>query len=242
MTGPEVTRAAWLAARKELLVREKAHMRARDELAAARRALPRVRVDTAYHFDSQDGRVSLSDLFAGRRQLAVYHFMFGADWTEGCKSCSFWADNLDGTQAHLARRDTSLVLVSTAPLARLLAYRDRMGWSLPWVSAGKSEFNRDFGVTFTGDELSSGEFTYNYVKGGFGGTEAPGLSCFLRGEDGAIYHSYSTYARGLDHFNGAYQLLDLTPLGRQEDHYSYPMEWLRRRDEYLQAEDTGNAA
>lgn len=158
--------------------------------------------------------------------------MFGADWEAGCKSCSFWADNLNGVQDHLAHRDTALVLVSTAPLDTLLAFRKRMGWSLPWVSAGDNGFNHDFAVTFSADELESGDFTYNYKKGGFSGNEAPGLSCFVRGDDGAVYHSYSAYGRGLDHFNGAYQLLDLTPHGRHEDELDYTMAWLRLHDEY----------
>lgn len=226
------SREEWLKARKALLDREKEHTKARDALAAERRALPWVRIDNPYLFDTETGEKTLADLFGDHRQLVVYHFMYGADWEAGCKSCSFWADNLNGTEAHLAHRDTAMVLVSTAPLDRLLKYRDRMGWTIPWVSSGRSSFNSDFGVTFSDEELDSGDFTYNYRKGGFGGTEAPGMSAFVRGENGAIYHSYSCFARGLDHFNGTYQLLDLTPLGRHEDDLNYTMEWLRRRDEY----------
>jgi len=221
----------WLKARQALLEKEKAHTKARDALAAQRRALPWVRVGERYLFDTETGEKTLADLFGNLRQLVVYHFMYGTDWEAGCKSCSYWADNLNGTEAHLAHRDTALVLASTAPLEKLIAYRERMGWTIPWVSSGRSSFNTDFGVTFSEKQLESGDFTYNYREDAFTGSEAPGMSAFIRGDDGTVYHSYSSYGRGLDHFNGAYQLLDLTPLGRHEDDLSYTMEWLRRRDE-----------
>jgi len=228
---PVATREDWLEARRALLAAEKAHTKERDALAEQRRALPWVHVEKPYEFDGPDGRETLSDLFAGRSQLAVYHFMYGKDWEAGCPSCSYWADNLNGVQDHLAHRDTTLVLASTAPLATLDVYKARMGWSLKWVSSGASDFNADFGVTFTPEQLESKEFHYNYKPGGFGGPEAPGLSMFIK-QDGQVYHSYSTYGRGLDHFNGAYQLLDLTAKGRDEGDLSFTMAWLKRHDEY----------
>ena len=224
-------RETWRAARLALLKREKAHTRERDALAAARRALPRIPVDTEYWFTGPDGPVTLGDLFGPHSQLAVYHFMFGPDWDEGCPSCSFWVDNLDGVAPHLAQRDTALVLVSQAGFGKLDAYRRRMGWSLPWLSSAGTTFNHDFDVSFTPEELETKSYSYNFNPGGPTGPEAPGLSTFLK-EDGRIWHCYSTYARGLDHFNGAYQLLDLMPKGRDEADLPYTMSWLKRRDQY----------
>lgn len=226
------TREDWLTARIALLEREKAHMKAGDELAAARRALPRVKVGKDYRFQTETGPASLGDLFGGHGQLAVYHFMFGPDWEAGCPSCSFWIDNLNGIGPHLAQRDVRLVLISHAPLDKLLAYRKRMGWQLPWVSSHGSDFNRDWNVSFTPEEIESKDFTYNYRKGAFGVTEAPGFSAFVRDDDGTVYHTYSTFARGLEHFNGAYQLLDLMPRGRDEGALPYAQAWVKRRDEY----------
>jgi len=225
-----VDRETWLAARGELLKREKVLTRERDALSAARRDLPLVRVDTDYVFETERGTETLADLFRGRGQLIVYHFMFGADWEEGCKSCSFWMDNFDGIDAHLAARDVSFVAVSTAALDTLLAYRSRMGWRFDWVSSGDGPFNRDFGVTFPGRDPGPTN-GYNYTGRVFG-EEMPGVSIFRRFADGSIGHSYSTYGRGLDILNGAYHLLDLTPKGRDEDGLDYTMEWLRRRDQY----------
>ena len=211
------------AARLELLEMEKAHMRAGDELARRRRELPWIPVERSYDFATEHGRRSLGDLFGDASQLVVYHFMFGPDWSEGCPSCSFWADNFDGLGAHLAARDVSFVAASSAPLDRLLAYRDRMGWSFPWVSTAGSTFDRDFEVT--------GSHRYNYRATAAPISESPGLSVFgLR--DGAVHHTYSTYGRGLEVFNGAYQLLDLTPHGRDEDGLPWTMAWLRRHDQY----------
>ena len=221
-----VSESDWMAARKALLDDEKALTRARDALSARRRALPVVRIDKDYRFAAEDGEKGLADLFAGQRQLIVYHFMFGADWSQGCPSCSFWIDNFDGIAVHLAARDTTLVAVSKGPLDALLAYRQRMGWQMPWVSAGDSGFNEDFRVSFAGDPPHD----YNFGTQRFGGSEAPGISVFLSGEDGAVLHSYSTYSRGLDMLNCAYHLLDLTPLGRNESDGS--MRWLRRHDRY----------
>lgn len=206
-------RETWRTARLALLEREKAHMRERDALAAERRALPRVRVTADYRFQENGRELELADLFGPHSQLAVYHFMFGPDWDAGCPSCSFWIDNLNGVEQHLAHRDTALVLVASAPWDTLEAYRRRMGWSVRWVSSEGSAFNRDFHVTFTAEELEAGSHEYNFKKAGFGGQEAPGFSTFERDSEGAIFHSYSAYGRGLDNINGAYQLLDLMPKG-----------------------------
>jgi len=231
MTDAE-TKQDHLTDRLALLEREKAHLRERDALAAARRALPAVPVLNDYSFEGPDGEESLSELFAGRSQLAVYHFMFGADWEAGCPSCSFWIDGLNGIETHLAHRDTTLVLVSTAPYETLDAYRSRMGWKLKWVSTAGSSFNHDFNVSFTEAELSAGTQVYNYCQGGFSGPEAPGFSAFRRDPDGSVFHTYSTYARGLESFNAAYQVLDLMPRGRDEQALSFTMSWVHRHDEY----------
>ena len=225
-----VSRDTWLQARKKLLQDEKEFNQTRDALSAARRDLPLVNIDKPYMFDTERGQESLGDLFKGQRQLIVYHFMFGADWEEGCPSCSFWMDNFNGAEPHLAARDTSLVLASTAPLDKLLAYRKRLGWQMDWVSSGGSDFNQDFGVTFPGSEPGP-TGGYNYRDQVFG-EEMPGLSVFERFDDGAIGHSYSTYGRGLDMLNGTYHLLDLTPMGRNEAELDYPQAWVRRHDQY----------
>ena len=219
----------WRAARLALLEKEKAFTRASDALSAARRALPWEKVATDYVFEGARGSVTLADLFRGRSQLIVYHFMFGPDWDAGCKSCSFWADNFDPTVVHLRARDTNLVAISRAPYQRLAAYRERMGWSFEWVSAHGNSFNRDFAVSFPEHETQGNN--YNFGTQHFGGEEAPGISVFAR-ENGALFHTYSTYARGLDMLNGAYHLLDLVPKGRDEAGLSFTMEWVRRHDEY----------
>ena len=226
-----VSKQDWTAARLALLAKEKAFTRQRDELSAARRALPWEKVETNYAFDSERGSVSFADLFAGRGQLLVYHFMFGPDWEAGCKSCSFWADNFERIVVHLNHRDVSLVLISRAPLERLLAYKQRMGWTFDWVSSLGNAFNHDFAVSFTKDELAKGEKNYNFGTQQAYGEESPGISVFAK-DDGAIYRTYSTFSRGLDMLNGAYHLLDLVPKGRDEEGLSYGMEWLHRRDEY----------
>ncbi len=232
MTQQITDRDTWLAARLELLQEEKALQGARDELARKRRALPRVLVERDYVFEGESGPAKFPDLFFGCSQLIVYHFMFHPDWSEGCKSCSFWADNYDRSRVHLRARDVSLVATSSAPLEKLLAYRSRLGWSFPWFSSGKSKFNSDFNVTFTPDEITSGDVVYNYRKNNFGGPEAPGISVFERDKDDAIFHTYSTYSRGLDPYNATYQLLDIAPKGRNEDDLPYSMDWVRRNDEY----------
>ena len=224
-----VSRKDWLESRISLLDKEKELTRLRDELAAERRRLPWVLIDGDYEFRGPDGRQTLLDLFEGRRQVLVYHFMFGPAWEEGCPSCSFWADNFNGTDVHLAHRDTTLVAVSNTSLDKIDAYRERMGWTFKWVSSLGTNFNRDFFVTFTEDQVERGETYYNYRMTKFPATEAPGVSAFYR-DHGAVYHTYSTYARGLDALNGAYAMLDLTALGRHED--GKGMAWLRRRDRY----------
>lgn len=223
------TEQEWRNARLSLLRREKDLNRQRDELAAERRRLPWVPVTKEYAFDGPDGRVSLADLFAGRSQLVVYHFMFGPDWGEGCPSCSFWADSFDGTQVHLRHRDVSLVAVSRAPYAKLAAYRRRMGWSFPWYSSSPGDFNLDYHVSF--DPGQDGA-EYNYAPLGQQTDELPGMSVFARDESGRILHTYSAYARGLDPLNTAYQILDLTPKGRDEQALEYTMAWLHRHDQY----------
>jgi predicted dithiol-disulfide oxidoreductase (DUF899 family) len=230
-----VSRAEWRTERLALLAEEKALDRARDALAARRRALPVVEVARDYRFADESGEVGLAGLFGGLRQLVVYHFMFGPDWAEGCPSCSFWADNFDGIDVHLRARDTALVAVSKAPLDRLLAYRKRMGWRFRWVSAGDCGFNEDYNVSFPpGSE--GGE--YNFRPRRHSGSELPGISVFLR--DGErVFHSYSTYARGLDMLNGAYHFLDLTPKGRDEAGLPWSMAWVRRHDRYVAAEAPG---
>jgi predicted dithiol-disulfide oxidoreductase (DUF899 family) len=228
-THPVVSHEAWLEASRDFLAKEKEFTRLRDELSRQRRELPWERVDKPYEFDTAEGRVVLADLFGGHSQLLVYHLMFGPDWTEACKSCSFWADNFNGIDVHLAHRDTALVAVSRAPLAALEAYRRRMGWTFRWVSSGGSDFNFDFKVSSRPGEAA---LDYNFGTMQVGPGEMPGFSAFRRGEDGAIYRTYSTYARGVDMLNGAYQLLDLTSKGRDEDGLSFTMEWVRRRDQY----------
>jgi len=222
----------WIAARRQHLGREKELTRLRDELSQERRDLPWVRVDKAYVFDGPSGPVSLADLFEGRSQLIVQHFMFDPSWAEGCKSCSFWVDNFDGVVVHLNHRDVSFALVSRAPVAALEAYRKRMGWSVRWVSSLRTDFNRDFHVSFTPAELEPGQTYYNYAMGSFPSPEAPGISVFYRDGDGVVYHTYSCYARGLDMLNGAYHLLDLVPKGRDEAGLPSSMEWLRHHDRY----------
>ena len=230
MTTPRiVSQEEWLKARKAFLAKEKEFTRARDELARQRRELPWVKVEKPYTFDAAEGRVSLGDLFGGKGQLLIYHFMMGPDWEEGCPNCSFWADNYNGVDVHLAHRDTALVAVSRAPLARIDAYKKRMGWTFRWVSSVGSDFNFDYDASFKPDEEG---LRYNFGTIKPFGEETPGISAFRRGDGGAIYHTYSTYARGLDMLNGAYHLLDLTAKGRDEQELPWPMAWVKRHDRY----------
>lgn len=221
----------WLAARKDLLAREKAFTRDRDALSAARRNLPWLRVETDYRFDTTEGAASLRDLFGPHSQLLIKHFMFGDGWEEGCPSCSFWADCFDGLDVHLAQRDIAFVVVSSAPLEALQAYRARMGWRFRWVSCAGNGFNRDMDVSFTQEMLDSGAAVYNYAPKGFPSTEAPGVTAWARDGE-VVYHTYGTFGRGLDALNSAYQLMDLTAKGRDEGTLPWPMAWLRRRDQY----------
>jgi len=220
----------WLDARVRLLEREKELTRLHDEVGRERRALPWVPVTADYQFSGPARQASLADLFDGRSQLLVYHFMFGPDWDEGCPSCSFWADSFDGVGIHLAHRDVTFVAVSRAPSQKLDAYQRRMGWSFPWYSSENSTFNFDYGVSFTPEQQEQGD-TYNFAADKQPGDERHGLSAFVK-EEGTIYHTYSTYARGADVFNAAYQLLDLAPRGRDEEGLEWTMAWLRRHDQY----------
>ena len=212
-----VSRQEWLAARQVHLAEEKAFDRQRDALSRQRRALLWVKLDKEYVFQGVGGPESLADLFDPHGQLIVYHFMFHPDWEAGCKSCSFWADNYNGVTAHLGARDVSLAAVSRAPLDKLTAFRERMGWTFKWVSSLDCDFNYDFHVSFTDEEMARGEMEYNYRMTNFPVPEAPGISVFCRDDRGVIFHTYSTFARGLDKVNGAYHLLDITPNGRDED-------------------------
>lgn len=226
-----VSQEEWTTARKKLLNDEKDFTRRRDQLSEQRRELPWVKVEKNYVFESPDGSQTLADLFGEHSQLIVYHFMFDPEWSQGCKSCSFLADHYNPAVIHLQHRDVSLVTVSRAPLEKLLAFRERMGWSFPWVSSFKNDFNRDFGVSFTPQELDSELTIYNYVSKPYPITELPGLSVFFKDDDGSIYHTYSTYARGLDIFITTYNLLDTAPKGRDEEEFP-GMSWLRHHDRY----------
>jgi predicted dithiol-disulfide oxidoreductase (DUF899 family) len=221
----------WLSARKALLAEEKAFTRARDALSAKRRELPWVRIDKPYCFQGPAGTLSLGDLFGPRHQLIVQHFMFAPEWEKPCKSCSFWADGYNGIVAHLAQRDTAFVAVSRAPIEKLEARKRLMGWTFPWVSSGDGKFNYDFSVSFRDEDVASGAATYNYAPTAGSMKDLPGMSAFVKA-DGAVYHAYSCFARGLDLLNAAYNYLDLTPLGRQEEGLPYPMSWVKLRDEY----------
>lgn len=224
------TREEWLAARLALLEKEKAHSRARDELTRERQALPWVKIEKEYSFDSPEGRVTLAELFGDKSQLIVQHFMFDPEWDQGCKSCSFMADHMDRAVVHIAHRDTAYAAVSRAPLEKLVQFKKRMGWRFRWVSSGKSDFNQDFNVSFTDEELKEHRVNYNFRKGiTFSGREAPGISAFAKDNGGAVYHTYSVYERGLEKVIGAYDLLDMVPKGRDE---KSPMDWLRLKDQY----------
>ncbi len=224
-------RETWLAARLALLRDEKEHTRARERLAARRRALPWVKITAPYVFASPAGPVTLSELFGPYRQLVVYHFMFGPGWEQGCKSCSFVADHLAPAEVHLRARDVAFAAISHAPLEQLAPFHARMGWTFPWVSAHGSTFNQDFGVSFTAADVEQGKVRYNYVQQDFPCDEAPGLSVFAKDDLGDVYHTYSTYGRGLESLIGAYAVLDLTPAGRNEDPDA-PMSWVRHHDRY----------
>lgn len=225
-----VSKQEWLAARKSFLRKEKEFTRLRDQLSAERRALPWVKVENEYVFDSPEGKQNLSDLFNSKSQLIIYHFMLGPDWDEGCPSCSFWADNFNGIDIHLAHRDISFLCVSRADIKQIEAYKKRMGWEFNWVSSLNNTFNYDYGVSFTAEEKEVNEVTYNYLKQPYFIDELAGTSVFIKDEQANIFHTYSTYSRGLDILNGAYNYMDLTPKGRDEG--DGIMHWLRRHDQY----------
>jgi len=227
-----VSEAEWLVARRDLLTREKELTRLRDEVSRHRRELPWVKVDKKYVFDGPDGNETLVDLFDGRSQLIVYHFMLGPGWEEGCKSCSYLADHFDGANRHLPHRDVSFVVVSRAPLPEIQAYQKRMGWRFKWLSSHSNDFNFDYHVSATEEEKAKDRMYYNYEKRKWANEEMPGLSVFCKDENGDVFHTYSTYGRGLDILIGTYNFLDLVPKGRDEDHLDFTMEWVRRHDEY----------
>ncbi|MDB6145292.1 MAG: hypothetical protein JWP80_4336 [Pseudomonas sp.] len=239
-TQPKVvSRDEWLAARKQLLAREKAFSHERDQLSAERRTLPWVKIDKDYRFEGPNGELTLAELFGNNSQLVVYHFMFGAGWKEGCHGCSFLADHFDGANLHLAHHDISLVVVSHAPFAEFQAFKRRMDWQFDWVSSAGSDFNADFGVSATREEIEAGNVTYNYEPSKDPGEEMPGMSVFYKNAAGEIFHTYSTYARGLDILLGTYNFLDFTPKGRNEEG---TMDWIRHHDRYEGAAATGDSS
>jgi predicted dithiol-disulfide oxidoreductase (DUF899 family) len=231
-----VSPAEWTAARKELLRKEKELTRLRDELSRQRRELPWEKVEKQYVFEGPKGKQSLADLFGKRSQLIVYHFMFGPGWKEGCPSCSFLADGFDGVTVHLAHRDVSFSAISRAPMAEIETFKKRMGWRFPWVSSFGNEFNRDYHVSFSKEEMAKGKVEYNYEMGEFPAEEAPGASVFYKNPAGEIFHTYSSYARGLDAMIGTYNWLDLAPKGRDEDGLAFSMAWVRHHDRYNDGE------
>ena len=230
---PIVSREQWIEARRSLLAKEKQLTRQHDQLARERRELPWVRVEKEYVFDTPNGKKALGELFAGRSQLFIYHFMFGPEWKEGCPSCSFVSDHLDGTVPHLAARDVTLTMVSRAPLAKIEAFKKRMGWRFPWVSSSGSDFNYDYQASFTPEQRATGKVYYNFTEQKFPSEEGPGASVFYKDpKTGEIFHTYSTYGRGVDQFIGTYTVLDLVPKGRDEDDLTFDMAWVRHHDRY----------
>jgi len=221
----------WLAARKALLVEEKKLTRLHDQLKRKRRDLPWTRVEKDYIFDGSDGRESLAELFAGKSQLIVYHFMFSPDDAEGCPHCSFWADHFEGARIHLPHRDTTLVVISRAPRGKLVRFRRRMGWNFKWVSSGKNGFNYDYRASFTPEDVRTGNVFYNYAKSDMPMEDREGISAFYKDKGGAVFHTYSTFARGIDLINTTYNLLDLTAKGRDENP-EMAQDWVRYHDEY----------
>jgi len=239
-THKVVTHAAWVAARKKHLDKEKEFTHLRDQLSRERRELPWERVEKAYVFEGETGKQTFADVFQGRQQLVIYHAMFNPDtagpsttWTTDapCYSCSFWMDNFNSVTVHLNHRDITMAAVSLAPYAKLAAYKQRMGWTFPWLSSDGSDFNFDYHVSFTEEEMQAGPVEYNYRPARWSMSEAPGISVFYKDDDGQIYHTYSTYGRGLDMLNVAYHYMDLVPKGRDEGDAGQAG-WVHRRDEY----------
>jgi predicted dithiol-disulfide oxidoreductase (DUF899 family) len=232
MQNRVVSRDEWIAARKELLDKEKAFTRLRDQLSAERRALPWVKVEKSYVFDGPNGKETLADLFAGRSQLIIKHFMYGPDWKEGCVGCSFELDHTMGALIHLLHHDVAYAVVSRAPLAKTEPFRRRMGWPVKWVSSYGSDFNFDFHVSFTPEQIASGEAYYNYQTGARVGDEMSGRSVFYKDDSGQIFHTYSSFARGGEMFLGSYAFLDMTPKGRNETINRNLTDWVRHHDRY----------
>jgi predicted dithiol-disulfide oxidoreductase (DUF899 family) len=226
-----VSRAEWLEQRKALLAKEKEYTRLGDRLSAEKRHLPWVKVDKDYVFDGPNGKETLASLFGNKTQLLVYHFMFGPDWEQGCPTCSLVGDNIDPNIIHLEHRDIALTVVSRAPLAKIEAFKNRMGWRFHWVSSFANDFNHDYGVSFTPEEIEKGKF-YNYGTSNFPSEEAAGISVFTKDSAGTIFHSYSSYARGGEFLIGAYNYIDLVPKGRDEDGLPFTMAWVRHHDRY----------
>jgi predicted dithiol-disulfide oxidoreductase (DUF899 family) len=231
LSNPVVSREEWLEARRALLATEKEETKLRDKIRAERERMPWVKVDKTYTFDTPDGKRTLADLFDGRSQLMIYHFMFGPDWEAGCPGCSFLADHIDGTLAHLNNHDVTLACVSRAPLSKIEAYKTRMGWKFPWVSSFGSDFNFDYHVSFTKEELESGKVFYNFreISGDEANDELPGMSAFIRDEAGNVYHTYSDYARGGEEILTTLMILDRAPKGRNE---TSTLSFVKRHDEY----------
>jgi predicted dithiol-disulfide oxidoreductase (DUF899 family) len=229
-----VSPGEWIASRKELLRKEKEFTRLRDELSRQRRELPWEQVEKEYVFDGPNGKVTLAELFGGRSQLIVYHFMLGPGWEAGCPSCSYLADHFGGSLVHLANRDVTLAVVSRAPIDQIEAFKKRMGWQFKWVSSFENDFNRDYHVSFTKEEMAKSKVEYNYGTMEFPSEEAPGASVFYKNDGGEIFHTYSAYARGLDILVGAYNFLDLVPKGRDEDGLAFTMSWVRHHDRYAE--------
>jgi predicted dithiol-disulfide oxidoreductase (DUF899 family) len=227
-----VSEEQWIAARKELLAAEKEFTRQRDAISAKRRELPWVKVEKKYVFDGPNGKESLSDLFRGKSQLIIYHFMFGPGWEQGCPSCSYLGDHFDGSLVHLNARDVTFSAISRAPIPQIAAFKKRMGWRFHWVSSNSTDFNYDYKVSFTKEEQAKGKVNYNFGLMEFPSEEAPGLSVFYKNAAGEIFHTYSTYGRGLDILLGAYNFLDMTPKGRDEGALAHAMAWVRHHDRY----------
>ena len=230
MSNPVVSHDQWIAARTAFLEKEKEFTRLRDELSAQRRALPWEKVEKTYVFNGVNGPRTLSDLFDGRSQLVVYHFMFPPEWDAGCPHCSFWADDFDGTIIHMNYHDVSMAVISRAPAEKLDAYKKRMGWGFEWVSSGDNDFNYDYYASFTPDEVKKQSAFFNYRQQDPGFTDREGMSVFCKDESGQLFHTYSTYARGIDIINTAYNIFDMTPKGRDESRGN--QYWIRRHDEY----------
>jgi len=231
-TRKVVSREEWLAARTALLAKEKEFTALRDALSQQRRALPWMKVEKQYVFVGPRGKQTLAELFDGRSQLVVYHFMFSPEWDAGCPHCSFWADNFNGIDVHLAHRDVTFVAISRASLDKIEAFRKRMGWTFKWVSSSETVFNYDYQASFTPEALRSGSVVYNYAKTKMDIADREGISVFYTDESGAVFHTYSCYARGIDIVNGAYNFLDLVPKGRDEESHDFPQYWVRYHDAY----------